>query len=177
MAPTSRCSVVDVPVQDNGVTLTRRSLLGATVALAVAGCRSRRGRTAVRPTDAPLADRAAIESAAELERTLIARYDAAVAQLDAVAAGPLSRARDRHLAHLDAFDAAMGRRSPSSTATPAIAPDGATSSGLTAALTASAGALESAAVRADSGQVAALLASVAAEHAAYTAAAGSEPPS
>jgi len=169
MAPTSRCSVVDVPVQDNGVSLTRRSLLGATVALAVAGCRGRRSGPAPRPTgDAP-EDQAVMESAAEFERRLIAGYDAAIAQLDAVAAGRLSRSRDRHLAHLDALERAAARRRPTVPATPGVAPSLPPPSDLTAALTASAGALQSAAVHATSGQVAGLLASVGAEHAADAA--------
>jgi hypothetical protein len=163
MASTSRCSVVDVPHQDNGVSLTRRAVLGAIATAALAACRPRRSS----PAATPSADRAAAEAALEDERALLRTYDAAVAALDAVAAGPLVRARDRHTAHLRALARAT-RPSPTSTPS-APSPAPADPSTLAATLASSAGTLRSAAITARTGRLAALLASVAAEHAADAA--------
>jgi hypothetical protein len=166
MASTSRCSVVAALLQDNGVSLTRRSVLGAIVAVSLAGCRPRRSS---RPAVAS-GDLARIDRAVDGERALLARYDAAIAALDAVAAGRLTRARDRHAAHLRALTEA-GRRpthtppppAPPPSAGPSVATDRAA---LATVLKASAADLRATAVRVDSGPLAALLASVAAEHAA-----------
>ena len=147
------------------MTLTRRSLLGlAGVAALGAGCRAHSHQLG---TAAP--DEAALDAAADAERGLLARYDAAVARLDAVAAGPLTRARDRHREHLRALTTL---RSPSGSAAPATAVPPATTAPagtLDAALGASVRSLQAAAARAGSGQVAAVLASIAAEHAADSA--------
>jgi hypothetical protein len=153
-------------LQDNGVSLTRRSLLGLAAAVPLAaGCHDRH-----RPVGLAGADETAITSAVAAERALLARYDEAIAQLDAVAAGPLTRARDRHRLHLRALAA----RSPSTSATPSAAsaaPSGSVSTALAATVTT----LQAAAVAARSGHVAALLASIAAEHAADAAAPEPEP--
>jgi len=146
------------------VTLTRRSLLGLSVVLAVAGCRPRHRPAATRPHAPTASDAAALAAAAAIERDLLAGYDAAIAQLDAVAATPLTAARDRHRAHLAALTRTIRTTGSSASPTP-----GRTPATLGPALTASVGQLQAAANRADSGALAALLASVAAEHAADAA--------
>ena len=162
------CAVL---VQDNGVTLTRRSLLGLTVVLAVAGCRPRHRRSAAPPSALNTADAAALATAAATERDLLAGYDAAIARLDAVAATALTAARERHGEHLTALSRSSGAAGHSSSPTP-----GRTPATLDPALAASVGQLQAAAVRAGSGTVAALLASVAAEHAADAAGAPEQAP-
>ena len=151
--------------------LTRRSLLGLTVVLAVAGCRPRHHRAATRPDGLDATDAAAVAGAVATERDLLAGYDAAIARLDAVAATPLTAARDRHRAHLAALTRTTGTAGPSGSRTP-----GRTPATLGPALTASVGQLQAAAIRSDSGMLAALLASVAAEHAADAANASEETP-
>jgi hypothetical protein len=149
-------------LQDNGVTMTRRTVLGVIAAAALSGCQPRRSPRPVLPS----ADRAAVAAAADAERSLLEMYDGAIAQLDAVAAGPLSRARDRHSAHLRALSAA-GRSAPTAASeSSAVASAPVDHSALTAALTAGAATLRATAVRVGNGRLAALLASVAAEHAA-----------
>ena len=139
--------------------LTRRALLMAAAGLVLAGCRPRSSRTPA----LSLADRTAIEDALDAEQELLAAYDAAVARLDAVAATPLARARDRHAVHVAAL--ASASRSPARpTSSPATdAPD---LLRLRVALQEGAGTLRTAAVAASDGKTAALLASIAAEHAA-----------
>ena len=149
--------------------MTRRSLLGTIVAASLAGCRPRRSR---RPTIAS-ADLASIDRALVGERSLLARYDEAIAQLDAVAATPLTRARERHAAHLRALTDA--RLHPTPTGTPASTPPPTGSVDqklLETDLAASAAELRATAVRTRSGQLAGLLAAVAAEHEADAAAQG-----
>ena len=138
------------------MSLTRRSLLGVLAGVVVAGCRPRRHRREA----ADVRDSAALTSAAHAEEGLIADYDQAIAGLDAVAAGDLMRARQRHAAHLRAL------RSVARGASPASAPAGTGSAALTSTLLASAASLRAAAVSAHDGPTAALLASIAAEHAA-----------
>ena len=167
MASTSRCSVVAVPLQDNGVTVTRRAFLGGIIAVSAAACRPRRS---ARPGLVP-DDRASVDSAFNDEQALLALYDQAIAQLDAVAAGPLTAARARHAAHLQALRD-IRRPSPTATASPAPVAGPADRSTLTAALATSAGSLREMAVRADDGRLAAVLASIAAEHAADAAPVG-----
>jgi hypothetical protein len=159
MASTSRCSVVAVPVQDNGVTVTRRVVLAGIVTGVLAGCRPHRSSG----PSVPAVDRGALDEALQGERLLLARYDEAIAELDAVAAGPLSRARDRHTAHLHALTAAR-RPSPSPSGSPSASVGGQLS--LSSMLTANSLSLRQAAVRVRDGRLAALLASIAAEHAA-----------
>ena len=144
------------------MTLTRRALLGLAAATAVAGCTHRSHP----PTAAP-ADADAVAAALAAERALLDQYDAAIAALDAVAAGPLSRARDRHLAHLHALAATTSPAGPVTTPTPSAPPTlAATTGALAGALAASAPQLQQAAATAGSGHLAARLASIAAEHAA-----------
>ena len=148
---------------------TRRSVLAAMAAASLAGCRPRRTlRRAV-----PVADLAVVDQALHGERALLDRYDAAIARLDAVAAGPLSRARDRHAAHLRALTQARTRPSPTESP-PSAAPSAGTSdqTPLGTVLAASAAALRTAAVQVRSGRVAGLLSSVAAEHGADASAGG-----
>jgi hypothetical protein len=142
--------------QDNGVRLTRRSLLGVAAGLVVAGCRPKRAR----PAASPHADTAALTAAAEAEEALLADYDLAIAATDAVVAGRLGLARDRHAAHLQAL------RSAGSGAGPSATPPATSGTDLAPSLRSSALALRPAAVSARSGQAAALLASIRAEHAA-----------
>ena len=153
------------------MSVTRRSVLGALLAASVVGCRPRRSsRSAVAP-----ADKARIASAVAGEQALLARYDDAIAQLDAVAAGPLTRARDRHADHLRALTEAGPRPAPTaspSSAAPTVGPGAA---GLNTDLAASAANLREAAVRVSAGRLAALLASIAAEHVADALAEGVAP--
>jgi hypothetical protein len=144
--------------QDNDVSLTRRSLLGVAAGLAVAGCRPKRRR----PAASPPPDAAALTVAIDVEEALIADYDSVIAASDAVAAGRLGLARERHAAHTRALRRAATGASPTATPTPA------TGSGvpLTETLRTSAESLRTAAVGAREGSTAALLASIAAEHAA-----------
>jgi len=150
------------PLQDNGVTVTRRAVLAAFAAGALVGCQPRRsGRMAM-----PSADLAAVDQALQGERALLARYDEAIAQLDAVAAGSLTRARARHAAHLRALTAA---RRPSPSASPTVPAPATTGSGelaLSSLLEADSFSLRQTAVHVRTGRLAVLLASIAAEHAA-----------
>jgi hypothetical protein len=142
--------------QDNGVSLTRRSLLGVAVGFVVAGCRPRR-----RGQSVPVAaDEPAVRTALTAEQDLLAGYDQAIATPDAVAAGPLMAARERHAAHEQALRTLLGSPPPSPTV-PA-SPSQPSQLGLRS----SAADLQAAAVSAQDGRTAALLASVAAEHAA-----------
>lgn len=147
------------------MSLTRRSLLGVLAGVAVSGCRPRRHRR--NPTSAH--DSTALTSAAAAEEGLIADYDRAITGLDAVAAGNLTRARQRHSAHLRAL------RTATATASPAGAPAAAGPMSLTTSLRASAASLRTAAVSAHDGPTAALLASIAAEHAADAATTAGSP--
>lgn len=141
------------------MTLTRRSLLGVAAAVVLsAGCRPR-----ARPPALDDADGAAVGDAIDAERQLLARYDLAIAQLDAVAAGPLMRARDRHHEHLRALAA---QPSPAASASPPAGPNAAPAGSLGDTLRSSVANLQAAALRVRSGTVAALLGSIAAEHAA-----------
>lgn len=140
--------------------LTRRSLLLAAGGLALAACRPKRP---ARP--ASVADRAALVSVLDAERTLVAGYDAAIAQQDAVAAGRLGLERDRHAAHIGALQNAM--REPTASANAGTA----TGSALGTMLHESVPTLQAAANAAVDGAVAALFASIAAEHSAAARAA------
>lgn len=144
------------------MTVTRRAVLAGIVAGALAGCRPHRpGRPSLSSVD-----RGALDAALQGERVVLARYDEAIATLDAVAARPLSRARDRHTAHLYALTAA---RSPSPTPPSPSGSPPATAGGelpLSSLLEANSFSLRQAAVRVRTGRLAALLASIAAEHAA-----------
>lgn len=136
--------------------------------MSVAACRPHRSP---RPAGQS-ADLAELDAAIDGEHALLARYDRAIAQLDAVAAASLVRARGRHGDHLRALSAAMRPMpsSPPSSATPSLgAMDGAAVETL---LSASAAQLRSTAVRLRSGRLAALVASVAAEHEAEAFVAG-----
>ena len=146
------------------MTLTRRALLGGIVAVSAAACRPRRSARPGLATD----DRASVDAAVNDERALLALYDGAIAQLDAVATGPLTAARARHAAHLQALTE-VGGATPTATASPAPVTGPTDRSTLTAALASSAGSLREMAVRAEDGRLAAMLASVAAEHAADAA--------
>ena len=130
--------------QDNGVSLTRRSMLGVVAGLVVAGCRPRRHR----PTAPVVDDEAAVRAALTAERGLLAGYDQPVA------------ARERHAAHEQALRTLLGSPPPSPTV-PA-SPSQPSRLGLRS----SAAELQNAAVSAQDGRVAAVLASIAAEHAA-----------
>ena len=149
------------------MSLTRRALLGGIIAVSAAACRPRHSRRPGLATD----DRTSVDSAVTDEQALMAMYDAAIAELDAVAAGPLTAARARHAAHLQAL---TDVRRPTPTATTSAAPvtGPADRSTLTAALATSAESLREMAVRAEDGRLAAMLASVAAEHAADAAPVG-----
>ena len=150
------------------MSLTRRSLLGVAAGLVVAGCRPH-GR---RPTAAPNPDAAVLTAAVAAEEALLVDYDRVIAAADAVAAGRLTLARDRHATHLRALRAAAAGSSPSAAPTP---PSG-SGAALTTSLRGSAATLRTAAVGARDGRTAALLASVAAEHLAdATTAAHVEP--
>ena len=121
------------------VTVSRRAILVAVpgVALTAAGCRDRR------PVRAD-PDAAALAAARDTEVRLVAAYGAA---------GD-TRRRDEHLAHLRALGATMPTASPA----PAPANDPASLA------RASVPALQSAAIGAHAGTVAAVLASIAAAH-------------
>ena len=143
------------------MTVTRRALLGGIIAVSVTACRPHRSPRPGLAAD----DRVSVDAAASDERALLALYDAAIAQLDAVAAGPLTAARARHAAHLRALTDA---RRPTPTAAPPSPPPvtgPADPSALMTALATSAGSLRELATGAEDGRLAALLASVAAEHA------------
>jgi len=117
------------------VTVSRRTiLLAAPSAMVVAGCRDHRP---VKPDP----DAAAVAAARDTEQRLAAAYDAAG---DA-------RRRDEHLAHLQALGGVMPTAPPS-------ASDPATLTRTSAPL------LQSAAIEAYAGPVAAVLASIAAAH-------------
>lgn len=140
------------------MSLTRRSLLGVAAGLAVAGCRPHRRR----PTTAPNPDAGVLTAAVTAEEALLADYDRAIAASDAVAAGRLTFARDRHATHLRALRAAVTGSSPSTAPTPGSG----SGAPLTTSLRSSTATLRTAAVGARDGRTAALLASVAAEHSA-----------
>ena len=140
------------------MSLTRRTLLGVAAGLAAAGCGPGRRRTA-----APGTQTDEVVSALAAEQALLVDYDRAIAALDTVAAGPLSIARQRHAAHVEALRAVVA--SPS----PPASPPASGSTSLVSTLRASARTLSAAAVSATSGTAAALLASIAAEHAADAA--------
>ena len=143
--------------------LTRRTLLLAAGGLAVTACRPRRSRT-----PQPVAgDVTAVDAALADEQRLLAAYDAAIASLDAVAATPLVRARARHAAHVAALTGTLPTPSASPTSTPAVARP---TERLRVLLRRSSHSLQAAAVTLSDGRVAALLASIAAEHAADAAA-------
>jgi hypothetical protein len=148
--------------QDNGVQLTRRALLTAAGGLALAGCRPKRRRSPL-PT---AADAPAVADALAAERDLVTAYDDALAQDDAVAATALSRARARHAEHIAALTAAVRTPTASTSSTP-LASTPATR--IRASLRLNAGTLQAAATAVTSGATAALLASIAAEHAADAA--------
>lgn len=144
------------------MTVTRRAVLAGVAVVALAGCRPHRSE---RPP-VPAEDLDALDEAIAGERLLLARYDDAIARLDAVAAGPLSRARDRHAAHLHALTSA---RRPSPSPSPAATTPSSATGGelpLPSLLEANSLSLRQAAVHVHSGRLAALLASVAGEHAA-----------
>jgi hypothetical protein len=162
MASTSPCFVVAAPLQDNCVTVTRRAVLAGVAAGALAGCRPHRSK---RP-HVPSEDLAALDQAIQGEHLLLARYDEAIARLDAVAAGRLSRARDRHTAHLQALTAVRRPSASPSPTAPTPSPAAGGRPPLPSLLAASSLSLRQTAVRVHSGRLAALLASVAAEHAA-----------
>lgn len=147
------------------MSLTRRTLLGLAVATALAGCRPRHRAT---PTASGPGD-AGVEAAIEAERTLLDAYAAAIAVTDAVTAGPLTAARDRHEQHLQALVAAAHTASPTGTPTSLGGPSPTNPTALVASLTTSAAALQAAAVRAEESRIAGLLASIAAEHSADAA--------
>ena len=138
------------------MSLTRRSLLGVAAGVVLAGCRPHHRRS----TLPPVADTAALAAALSAEQTLLASYDRAIATTDAVAAGRLSVARQRHAEHVQALQARLP------TPSPPVPSAAATTTSLATALRASSLQLQSAAVSARAGQTAALLASIAAEHAA-----------
>lgn len=139
------------------MSLTRRSLLGVAAGLALAGCRSHGHR---RVTSTP--DVGALDAAADAEAALLADYDRVIAASDAVAAGRLSLARERHASHLRALRAGGRNASPAAAPTLPARSDAA----LATSLRSTAAALRTAAVSARAGRTAALLASIAAEHSA-----------
>lgn len=143
--------------------LTRRTLLLAASGLAVTACRPKRSRT---PQPAA-ADTTDVEATLADEQSLLAAYDAAITRLDAVAATPLVRARARHAAHV----AALTRTLATTTASPTSPPPVTTPAvRLRVLLRHSSHSLQAAAITVSDGNVAALLASIAAEHAADAAA-------
>jgi len=147
------------------VSLTRRALLGAPALVwLAAGCRPRGHLTGLAS-----ADRTVLRAAIDAEEGLLASYDAAIARLDAVAAGSLTRARDRHQEHLRALTATSTPRETTSPA-PARTPTGDVNDVLATSVVT----LQRSGVSARSGEVAALLASIAAEHAADAAPGPSE---
>lgn len=138
--------------------LTRRALLTSLLGAAVAACRPRRRA----PTPTRL-DGTALTAALDAERQLLAAVDAALAASDAVAAGPLTAARDRHAAHLRALQARVHRHANPTSSPPVVVPP-APPDDLPQRLAASAASLTAAAVAARAGTNAALLASIAAAH-------------
>jgi hypothetical protein len=146
--------------------LSRRALLGGTLAIAVAACTGR--RPAGRPTPAPDPDAARLAAAIDGENALIAAYDAAApaAGADARYVASLLAAHQEHLAALQkaAGAAPLPPSSSPSTSSPTPAP---TENQLRAAERGSSRQLADSAVSARDGAVAALLASIAAGHAVY----------
>ncbi len=118
------------------VTVSRRALLVAAPVAFVAGCRDRRPAR-------PDPDAAAIAAARDTEVRLVAAY----------AALGDDRLRAEHLAHLTALGGALPTASPPPAGDPASLVRG------------SVAALQSAAIGAHAGHVAAILASIAAAHA------------
>jgi hypothetical protein len=141
--------------------LTRRALLGAAVlgvGAATAGCRSHHAvvrRPAVDP------DSAALAAARAQEQALVAQLDRLIARAPAALAASLGSTRSAHLAHLDAL---TSRRSD--VRTPARQTLGARFAVVDRALRQSVPALARAADAAHGGHTAAVLASIAAAHAA-----------
>jgi hypothetical protein len=148
--------------QDNGVPLTRRALLTAAGGLVVAGCRPKRRR----PSPPAAADTTAVADALMAERELLGAYDAVIARADVAAATALSRARARHSAHVAALAAATRTPTAPISSTPVPA---APAAHVGADLKQSVRTLQAAAIAAADGPTAALLASIAAEHAADAA--------
>ena len=144
--------------------LTRRTLLLAAGGLAVTACRPKRSRTP-QPAAADVMD---VQAALADEQSLLAAYDAAIIRLDAVAATPLVRARSRHAAHVAALTGAVPTTSASPTSPPPVATP---AERLRVLLRRSSQSLQAAAITVSNGDVAALLASIAAEHGADAAAA------
>jgi hypothetical protein len=133
--------------EDRPVRLTRRTVL--LLPLAAAGCRAGKRR---RLPASVRADRALLATAIAAERRLLAAYDTLT---------PPDSARPQHAAHL----AALLARWPAPGAPPSPPSVGAPAD-LAATLRAGIGPLSAAALAAHDGAVAAVLASVAAAHAA-----------
>ncbi|MDQ1705841.1 MAG: hypothetical protein QOF18_2207 [Frankiaceae bacterium] len=143
--------------------VTRRTLLTGVAAAALAACRPRHRLAAPLPDP----DTAALTAAAESERVLISAYDAlTVTAAPGADTAATAMALAGHRAHLIALEALLATPTSSPTGPPPLAaPDQ-----LTAAVRASVAKLQKAAMSAADGRSAALLASIAAWHAASTAA-------
>jgi hypothetical protein len=149
-----------------GTTFSRRSFLFGALAITVAACRPRKSHQIA----ATAPDASALAAAADGERQLLAQYDAALAADPALAAA-LSAARERHARHLSALGgpAPSAAASPPSTSPSSALPATDPRAGLVSIRQSerdSVVALQAAATAATRGDNAALLASVAAAHAA-----------
>lgn len=136
------------------MSVSRRSLLlgwAAATAATTVGCRDHDASagSALGP-----GDRSALRTAVAEERRILAAYDALPDEVDPGA----SMARDQHAAHLAAMQRVLAAASPSPSA------PGSLDTGLPALVAGSGQRLQAAAVTARDGEVAALLASVAAAH-------------
>jgi hypothetical protein len=136
------------------VPLTRRSLL-VVGALTAAGCSTHRHHSAPQPSVVP--DAVALETARDLEQSLIAEYDTKIATAGAQARARLQVERAIHVTHLSALHGTHPAATVPSPA-PAARPD------ITRILRHSVRSLRSLALAATSGANAALLASIAASH-------------
>jgi hypothetical protein len=134
------------------VQISRRAVLGTAVLLA-AGCHRR--VTPTPPAAPPDPDAAALNQARNLERLLLASYDAKLAVATGAQRPPLEQARALHAMHLRAL-----RGSPTSSSDIAVEAD------LHQALRTSAATLRQLSLTAVDGPDAALLASIAGSHTA-----------
>ena len=142
--------------------LTRRAVLLGTLAVPLAACRGKDGGH--RPTrGTPAVDEGELRAALEVEQSLLAAYDAASPTTEGM---PYSLFRATHAAHADALAAALGGTPAPRSSTASVAPTSppSTARALREREAATGKALTAAAVRATDGNVAALLASIAASH-------------